>query len=130
GEGISTYPDRCVLQLERRTLPGETAEMAEREAGALLGDLDGSVSVRFSRNPLETSPDEEIVRTLARHAAVAELIGVPFWTDAARPEEAGTPPVFAGPPGGGAHADVEWVALASVERCYDVLLATVLEFCG
>ena len=130
GEGISTYPDRCVLQLERRTLPGETAEMAEREAGALLGDLDGSVSIRFSREPLETSPDEEIVSTLSRHAGVAELIGVPFWTDAALLAEAGIPTVVYGPAGDGAHADVEWVDLASVERCYDVLLATMIDFCG
>ncbi len=130
GEGISTYPDRCVLQLERRTLPGETFEMAEQEARALLGDLDGSVSVRFTRDPLETSPDEEIVRTLCRYAEATDTIGVPFWTDAALLAEAGIPTVVYGPAGDGAHADVEWVDLASVERCYGVLLATVLEFCG
>jgi acetylornithine deacetylase len=129
GEGISTYPDRCVLQLERRTVPGETPEMVEREARALLGDLAGSVRVRFSREPLETRPDEEIVRALSRHAEPAELIGVPFWTDAALLAGAGIPTVVYGPAGEGAHADVEWVDLQSVERCHDVLLATVLDFC-
>jgi acetylornithine deacetylase len=129
GEGISTYPDRCVLQVERRTLPGETPEMVEREARALLGDLDGSVSVRFSREPLETRPDDKIVQALSRHAEVVELIGVPFWTDAALLAGAGIPTVVYGPAGEGAHADVEWVDLESVERCHDVLLATVLDFC-
>jgi acetylornithine deacetylase len=129
GEGISTYPDRCVLQVERRTLPGETPELVERETRALLGDLDGSVRIRFSREPLETSPDEEIIHALRRHAAPAELIGVPFWTDAALLAEAGIPTVVYGPAGEGAHADVEWVDLDSVERCHDVLLATVLDFC-
>jgi acetylornithine deacetylase/succinyl-diaminopimelate desuccinylase-like protein len=129
GEGISTYPDRCLLQLERRTLPGETAADVESEARALLGDLDGEVRMRFAREPLETSPDEDIVRMVSRHAGAGEQIGVPFWTDAALLAEAGIPTVVFGPAGDGAHADVEWVDLASVERCYDTLLATTLEFC-
>jgi len=130
GEGISTYPDRCVLQLERRTLPGETQADVEREARELLADLDGTVRVRFGREPLETSPDEEIVAVLSRHAGAAEHVGVPFWTDAALLAEAGIPTAVFGPAGDGAHADVEWVDLESVERCHDVLLATALEFCG
>ena len=105
--------------------PGETTADVEREARALLGDLDGDVQVRFCREPLETSADEEIVQLLARHAGADEPIGVPFWTDAALLAEAGIPTVVFGPAGDGAHADVEWVDLASVERCYDVLLATV-----
>jgi acetylornithine deacetylase len=129
GEGISTYPDRCVLQAERRTLPGETPADIEAEARELLGDLDGDVQMRFSREPLETSPDEEIVQLLVRHADTTEPIGVPYWTDAALLAEAGIPTAVFGPAGDGAHADVEWVDLASVERCYDVLLATALDFC-
>jgi acetylornithine deacetylase len=43
---------------------------------------------------------------------------------------AGIPTVVFGPGGEGAHAVVEWVDLASVERCADVLLAAVQEFCG
>ena len=129
GEGISTYPDRCVLQAERRTMPGETPADVEREARELLGDLDGAVQLRFSRDPLETSPDEEIVRLVSRHAGIANVIGVPFWTDAALLAEAGIPTAVFGPAGDGAHADIEWVDLASVDRCYDVLLATTLEFC-
>ena len=35
-----------------------------------------------------------------------------------------------GPGGEGAHAVVEWVDLASVERCAEVLLAAAGEFCG
>ena len=129
GEGISTYPDRCVLQAERRTVPGESPADIEREARDLLGDLDGDVQLRFSREPLETSPDEEIVQLLFRHTGTTDPIGVPFWTDAALLAEAGIPTAVFGPVGDGAHADVEWVDLASVQRCYDVLLATTLEFC-
>jgi acetylornithine deacetylase len=129
GEGISTYPDRCVLQVERRTLPGESAVLAEREARELLGELDGSVRARFSREPLETDPREEIVRVLSGHAGNPEPVGVPFWTDAALLSAAGIPTVVFGPAGDGAHADVEWVDLDSVERCYEIVLATTLDFC-
>jgi acetylornithine deacetylase len=135
GEAVSVYPDRCVVHLERRTVPGETPELAEREIRALLGDLDGDVRVPFSRDPLETSGDEEIVRLVAKHAREAlgreaELIGVPFWTDAALLAARGIPTVVFGPPGEGAHADVEWVDLEGLERLYEILLATVLEFCA
>src|SRR3712207_7817653 len=37
--------------------------------------------------------------------------------------------VLFGPAGEGAHAVVEWVDLASVERCADVLLGVVEDFC-
>src|SRR5919204_41389 len=36
GEELSSYPARCVLGLERRTLPGETAADIEAELGSLL----------------------------------------------------------------------------------------------
>ncbi len=36
GEELSSYPARCVLSLERRTLPGETAAVVEAELEALL----------------------------------------------------------------------------------------------
>src|SRR6476469_4751827 len=36
GRELSSYPDSCRLQLERRTLPGETAESVEAELSAML----------------------------------------------------------------------------------------------
>ncbi len=34
--GVSSYPARCLLQAERRTVPGETAELVERELREIL----------------------------------------------------------------------------------------------
>jgi acetylornithine deacetylase len=51
------------------------------------------------------------------------------WMDSALLAEAGIPAVVFGPCGEGLHADVEWVDLASVERCHEIVLATVREFC-
>jgi acetylornithine deacetylase len=133
GTELSTYPDRCLLTVERRTLPGETVERVERELREAAPAA--TVKTTFSREPLETPPDSPIVGVLARKAAevlgdAPELIGVPFWTDAALFAAAGIPAVVFGPGGEGAHAETEWVDLADVDRLIEILLATAKEFCG
>src|SRR5439155_26114804 len=42
GQEYWSYPERCVLQAERRTLPGETVERAEAEVRELLERLAGA----------------------------------------------------------------------------------------
>ena len=130
GIELSTYPDRCLLRAERRTIPGETAASVEEEARSLLGDLDGTADVVFERQPFEVGADEEIVRLVRREAGAEDVIGVPFWADSALLAAAGIPTVVFGPIGEGAHAAVEWVDLASVARCVEVYLAVATQFCA
>jgi acetylornithine deacetylase/succinyl-diaminopimelate desuccinylase-like protein len=127
GQELSTYPERCVVKVERRTLPGETVQAVEEELRELAGDAE--VTTLFARDPLETAHNEPIVELLAKHAN-SELIGVPFWTDAALFAAAGIPTVVFGPSGEGAHADTEWVDLESVQRTAEVLLAVATDFCA
>jgi acetylornithine deacetylase len=134
GRELSTYPDRCLLRLERRTIPGETPALVAEELNALLDGIDGEARVLFHREPLETSPDEPIVRLVADEAARVlgcrpEPVGVPFWTDAALLSAAGIPTVVLGPGGEGAHAEVEWVDLADAERLVEILGAVAAAFC-
>ena len=117
------------MQGERRTIPGERRDEVEAELRGLLGDSDGSIAFPFGRDPMEVSADEEIVRVVQTHAGSDEVHGAPFWTDAALFVEAGIPAVLYGPTGDGAHAAVEWVELASVERCRDLYVAVAAEFC-
>jgi len=133
GTELSTYPERCLLKVERRTLPGETVELVENELRELAPDA--TVRSTFSRDPLETPPESPVVEVLTRNAtavlgAPPELIGVPFWTDAALFAAAGIPTVVFGPGGEGAHADVEWVDLEHVERLVEILLGVATEFCA
>ena len=133
GTELSTYPDRCVLKVERRTLPGETLELVEAELRAVAPSA--TVHATFSREPLETPPDSPIVELLVKEAtdvlgAPPDLIGVPFWTDAALFAGAGIPTVVFGPGGEGAHAETEWVELEDVERLVEILLATAKAFCA
>lgn len=130
GTELSTYPSRCLLRGERRTLPGETQADVEKEARELLGDLEGSARVTFFREPFEVDEGEEIVSLVSRHAGGPELIGVPYWADSALFAAAGIPTVVFGPRGEGAHAAVEWVDVASAQRCAELYSAAARDFCA
>jgi acetylornithine deacetylase len=120
GQEASTYPGRCRLTGECRTLPGDDAAAALRAAVPEL-------RITYTGEPFEASADSEIVRLLQPHAN-NELVGVDYWADSALLAEAGIPTVLFGPAGGGAHADDEWVDLASVGRVRDVLVAAARDF--
>ena len=133
GRELSSYPDRCRLGLERRTIPGETRAQVEGEIRVLAGDA--TVRTTFERAPFEVDPDAEIVAVVRRHAAAAlgldpPLVGHSAWMDAAVLSAAGIPTVVFGPAGAGAHATTEWVDLASIATCAAVLEAAAREFCA
>jgi acetylornithine deacetylase len=133
GTEPSTYAERCVAKVERRTLPGETVAFVEEQLREIAGEA--TVTTLFSREPLETPRDAEIVEVLLRSAdevlgRTPEIVGVPFWTDAALFAAAGIPTVVFGPGGAGAHEQTEWVDLDDVERTAEILLRTATEFCA
>lgn len=141
GRELSTYPERCLLSVERRTLPGEMPEFVEGEFLQIVQHLQQAdpsfhavVRRGIDRAPLETREDSEIVRVLQAAAMTVlhqplPLAGVQFWTDAAILSAEGIPAVLFGPAGSGAHAVEEWVDLASVKTCAEVYLAAAMEFC-
>jgi acetylornithine deacetylase len=128
GQEMSSFPARCVLLGERRTIPGETVGEVERE----LHELAGSAAVRVvaGREPYDAPVDHPFVDLVRRAAGVDDVVGAPFWTDAALIADAGIPTVLFGPVGEGAHAEVEWVDLASLERLREVVLDVAAEWCG
>ena len=142
GQEFSSYPARCLLQAERRTIPGETAALAEQELGEIVasageGDPDFSATFRapISREPFEVAEDAAIVLAVRRQAAAVlgaepELVGVSFWADSALLAAAGIPTVLFGPLGEGAHAEVEWVDVASLERCVEIYVGVAAELCA
>lgn len=142
GVGLSTYPDHCRLQVERRTLPAETPEDVAAEMNALLAALraedpafQASWSLTLFRPGLEVPPDAPIVRAV-RAAAEAvlnrpvELTGESAWLDSALLAAAGIPTVIFGPAGAGAHASVEWVDLDSVAATAEILVRVILAWGG
>ena len=137
GSEFSTYPEHCLLQAERRTIPGESPSTVEAELQALLErlgrddpDFNGTWRVVGARNPFEVPETEEIVRLLLAHSEEGEVVGESYWADSALIAERGITTVVFGPGGEGAHANVEWVSVADVERCTEIFLSVASEFCA
>jgi acetylornithine deacetylase len=130
GQEFSSYPERCLLKGERRTIPGETDAHIEDELRELLGEIDGEIRAVVAREPFETAEDAPIAELVARHAGGPEVVGVPFWADSALLAAADIPTVVFGPAGEGAHAVEEWVDLASAERCAEIYAAVARELCA
>ncbi len=142
GEELSSYPAHCILGLERRTLPGESAADVEAELASLLAtcrqaDVELRVEARtlLVREPFEVPQDAVIVETVG--AAAAEVLGRPpviggasYWADAAFIAAAGIPTVMFGPAGEGAHAAEEWVSMSSTETVARTLLAVAARVCA
>ena len=142
GQELSSYPERCVLDVERRTLPGERiADVAGELEGllALARESDPRLATELRlvlvREPFEVDPQAAIVRHLCGAArtvlgATPEIVGDHPWMDAAFTAAAGIPTVVFGPGGAGAHAVEEYGDVASVQRCAAVLAETARRLCA
>ena len=133
GTDAATVADRCVLVVERRTLPGEPDPGAE--LGRVLAPSRPARIIELVARPaMEADADAPIARAVL--AAVERATGAPavrrgdpWWTDAGLIADAGIPVVLVGPAGGGAHAGEEWVTIASLATLVDVLEATIRAIC-
>ncbi len=140
GRELSSYPDRCSLQIERRTIPGEPIGVATREVETILerlgaADREFKAASRrmFARSPYEIEASHELPRRLVESAGEsgvdAPVIGMSFWTDAAVLGDAGIPSVLFGPTGAGLHGLEEWVEVQSVLKCRDALINLARAWC-
>jgi acetylornithine deacetylase len=153
GHELSSYPDRCHLQMERRTVPGEPPGVAGSEMAAILArlreedpDFRGASKVTFGRPSHEIEPNHPLAVAMQQAHGTAALqhlstpapqhpstpapvIGMSFWTDAAVLGEAGIPAILYGPSGAGLHSIEEWVDIKSVLTCRDALVLLAREWC-
>ncbi len=140
GREWSTYPDRCDLRLERRTIPGEPPDEPVMEISRLLEmlveedeDFAAAVELVFARRAHEISEDHELVRRLCAAAVAAgapgDPCGVSFWADSAVLGEAGIPAVLFGPGGAGLHGTEEYVRIDDVLVCEDALAKLARSLC-
>ena len=142
GGELSSYPARCVLGLERRTLPGETARDVEAELAALVEDcraadpsLVAAQRTLLVREPFEAGPASEVVETM-RAAAAAVLgaapptVGASYWADSAFIASAGVPTVLFGPGGEGAHEVEEWVSIEDTVAVTRALVGVASRLCA
>jgi acetylornithine deacetylase len=142
GTGLSTYAASSTVQIERRTVPGESEAQATAEIQAIVDrlaarDTDFHATVRpfFVRDPFEVPASAGIVKAVDRAAAkvrgrAAAHIGDTPWMDAALLQAAGVETVVCGAGGAGAHADVEWVDVESVIKLAEILAEAAADYCG
>jgi acetylornithine deacetylase len=139
GREWSSYPDRCLLRLERRTLVGEGDEVGRQEVEAILAairesdpDFEAEARAIFGRAPYEIDESAELPQLLAAvtHEAgrPAPFTAMSFWTDAAVLGGAGIPTVLFGPGGAGLHSADEFVRLDEVVACRDILARLVRRY--
>jgi len=141
GSGLSTYAAACKLQIERRTVPGETEAKAVAEVQAIVNRLQAAdptfhahVKPFFVRDPFEVSRDAGIVQAADKAVSkvsgkAPEYFGDTPWMDAALLSAAGIETVVIGPAGEGAHADVEWVDVDSCLQLAEILVHVASEYC-
>lgn len=138
GAGMSTYPERCLLRVERRTLPGESQgglheeiiECCRRAVPGAEFDVRGFLSAP----PSDVDVNAPLVLALEQacsNAGIRPAIeGMSAWTDAALLNDAGIPAVCFGPGDISlAHAAEEFVEISEIERATDVLERLALSWC-
>ena len=140
GVGMSTYPESCKLSIERRTLPGESVEMAVREITDACAAVrskeprfDARVSLSTAQLPSDVPVDSPIVQrlrgALERERVPVKIEGLSAWTDAALLNEAGIPAICFGPGDIAlAHAAEEYVPIPEIESATRVLTRVVREW--
>jgi diaminopropionate ammonia-lyase family len=135
GEEPSSYPAKCTITLEFRTVPEQTEKSLLNDMSSLLQQV-GNKKPTFQyseprativRPPQKLPRDHPLVQKAAESASFiqghpVEMGTVPFWCDAAFLTQSGTPSIVLGPNGEGLHAEQEWVSTKS-------LIQTMQTFC-
>lgn len=142
GSNLSTYPSQCTIQLERRTIPGETRETVVREMDEIVSVLreddprfKAVVDVFFYRSPFEVRGDEPVVRAVCdavrdELGREPECSGTAAWLDSAILCDAGISTVVFGPLGSGGHSAVEYVDFQSVVDTAQALRGAIVRVVG
>jgi len=132
GLSVNTVPDGCVIEIDRRLIPGEKPDDAYRHVLEYLAREIGSDPAIEHEKPFligaglldrVNGPLAERMVTAAREAQIeCAKIGVPFGTDAAAIAGAGVPSIVFGPGSiDQAHTADEWLALDQLVQASEAL---------
>lgn len=142
GQEPSTYPAKCIITIERRTIPGETSKSVLQELTNVLDRLAAQhshfrfdIRVTFERPPFDIPHGDPFVAYCTE--IITDVLGeTPIiraesaWTDCALLSDAGIPTIMFGPKGEGLHGKKEWVSISSVRKVRDALTQIAKSFCA
>ena len=141
GVQVNFVPDQCVIEVDRRLLPGEKPAAVLAHYQSLIDALQlQHATLRavmeppmLTDDPLETPVESAVVRLatalLAERGRDAQPGGVPFGSDASKLSRQGVPSIVFGPGSiDQAHGAVEFVDLAEVEAAAGFYRDFILRF--
>jgi succinyl-diaminopimelate desuccinylase len=128
GQAVNIVPDRCRIEIDRRTLPHEDPEAVVAGAAACLQGIEGweLLPPHLVAGGMEVPENAPVVRELsgAIRAAVGPVIveGAYYATDAGTFNAGGIPTVVFGPGDIAlAHTATEHIPLAEVRQATDII---------
>ena len=132
GDALNKVPDRCVIDVDIRYLPGQDPATLLAQIGGLP---DSEVLATFSRPPAMVDRESPFVTTLheaatPHHAEVPMTVGRDGSSDAVSFLRVGVPAVEFGPTGSGHHGPEEWVSLSSLQSYRETLETFLHSFGG
>ena len=143
GTSPSVVPDRCVMRLDRDTVPGESSAGAIEQILGIIedlkredGDLRATVRTILAEDPVEISQDERIARLLkekveAVQGAEARFGGMIGANDSRLLIRRGIPTVVCGP---GittlSHSADECIGVKGMLNAAKAYALTMAQFCG
>lgn len=142
GEEPASYPARCTITIERRTVAGETDDQVYSEIDGLLQaaaqqapGFEYTLWTTFSRRPFEIAKNHPLVSLVSGQlerisGKEPTLRAEAFWTDCALIDGVGMPVVMYGPHGEGLHSKEEWVDIKSIGSVASSLVVVTRAFCG
>lgn len=142
GEEPSSYPAKCTITVEFRTIPGQAGDSILEDMQTLLADIAKNTPdfkyaeprIIIPRPTQKVPSDHPLVQKTVEHATkslghVPSVEGAAFWCDAALLTQTGTPAIIFGPSGEGLHAKEEWVDAESIRQVSDTLTGLAQDFC-
>jgi acetylornithine deacetylase len=141
GVQINIVPDLCVIEIDRRVLPGENPQEILEGYRQLLRSLEAQLpDASFELEPpmlsepcLDTDPDSPVAccaRSVLRKLGLNEApCGVSFGSDASKLQESGVASIIFGPGSiDRAHTANEFVELDQVEQAHEFYYTMIQEF--
>jgi acetylornithine deacetylase/succinyl-diaminopimelate desuccinylase family protein len=131
GSAANIVPNRCEIEIDRRTVPGEQTDAIIEELRAALKGVPGEIDRVRDCPPLWTDPGHAFVQKLSGACERPDALTTASWfCDAAVLSEAGIPAVAFGPGDiAQAHTADEYIEVAQLHRAAEVM-TRFLESCS